>query len=399
MQTQFDFAIIGGGAAGMAAAIEAARRNPRAQIVILEKLPRLGKKLLATGNGRCNLGHTPAALSCYHGSVSPAQIFATHGDTVSFFRSLGLLTRTDDAGRIYPLSNQAAAVLDALRLSIEQYGITVCCGETVTALKPKQGGFSIQTMNLRLFAKHVLVTAGGCAAPAFGTDGNMLELLARLGHKATPFRPALCPIPTKSMPGLKGLRIHAACTAYQKEQALATQIGEVQFTGQALSGICIFDLARHPADEIALDLLPQYSEAEVAALLPECASLRAHAPVEDWLTGLFPKRIANVLLKDVFSLPLDRPALFPAAADWRRLAQKVKDWRFPVTGLADWAQAQTTAGGIPAAELTAQLESALCPGLFFAGEIVDLDGDCGGYNLHWAWASGRFAAHAASLST
>lgn len=406
MNTSFDLLILGGGAAGMAAAIEAARLAPRARIALLEKLPRIGKKLLATGNGRCNLGHTPASLSCYHGSVSPAAAFASHGDTVSFFRSLGLLTRTDEAGRIYPLSNQATAVLDALRLGLEQYAIPVLCNQTVVKLQPQKWGFSVRTTStenpdkpetVTYFSKRVLITSGGAAAPAFGTDGSLFALLNTLGHHPTKLIPALCPIPTerKQVRPLKGLRVQAACTAWKKNQLLARQSGEVQFTEQALSGICLFDLARTEPDTIQLDLLPQYSEAEVEQLLVECASLRSHAAVEDWLTGLFPKRIANALWKTVSSLPLDRPAPFPAASEWKRLASRIKDWRFPVTGRADWKQAQVTAGGIPAKEVTEALESVVCPGLFFAGECLDVDGDCGGYNLHWAWASGRYAAHGA----
>lgn len=392
---QYDVCIIGGGAAGLACAIELKRTAPNYRVAILEKHPRIGKKILATGNGRCNLGHTPIHQSDYHGSIDPMPIFGKTGDTVAFFRTLGLHTRTDEMGRIYPYSNQATAVLDALRHAVDALKIEVFCDHEVDQIRHQHGQFILTTnpSQDRFSCRQLVLATAGKASPALGTDGAGFTLARAFGHQITSLTPALCAIPTLPMKPLKGVRLQAGCTAYKNGNPIKQELGEVQFTEQALSGICIFNLARYQPDQIVLDLLPQCRVDEVKTMLYALRDARKHTLPCDWFTGLFAKPIAQYLLKAVGIAP-DKP-LDPKHASNAidTLAQLVKAWNFPVTGCADFQKAQVTAGGIDATQVTDRLESKLQKGLYFAGEMLDVDGDCGGYNLHFAWSSGRFVAH------
>jgi len=376
-QHNTDIAIIGGGASGLAAAIAAARHG--AAVVILEKLPRVGKKLLATGNGRCNLGNLSRDSAHYAGSVNAEPILTKFQGEEAFFRSLGLVALPDEAGRLYPASGQAASVLDALRLECARLGVVEVCDFQVTEAAPRRGEQCSPVFHLRsktgdtITAKRVILAAGGAAGPQYGTDGAGFKLAKSLGHQVTARYPALGPISVDSqrIRALKGLRVQARVTALKDGQSIHAEEGQVQFAEGALSGICVFNLSARRPDELALDLLPWCDDA--AGLLSEITKVRADVPPEDMLTGLFPKRIGQVLLKEAAEKPL---------------AELVKDWRFPALSNINWEAAQVTAGGVSG--ILPTLESPGVPGFYFAGEILDVHGDTGGFNLRWAWASGYF---------
>ncbi len=387
-----DFAVVGGGAAGLAAAIVYKQLQPSHRVVVLERLPKIGKKILATGNGRCNIGHTPITPAHYHGSVDPTLALTQYGDTEAFFATLGLFLRTDSEGRLYPLSNQATAVLDTLQLAIKRYGVEVWCDGQVTDLQPRADGFLLHTADRTLFATKVVVTVGGAAAPAFGTDGNFTTLLERCGHTIIPLRPTLCPLPAPIAKRLSGLRMTARCTAYRGSQRLAVEVGEVQFSHNQLSGICIFNLATHRPDRVVLDLFDGLSETALVTMLQQAMAGRPEATGSACLTGVLPQEFATQLLIDQKLSPTTRLT----NAQLVSLAKALKAFSVPITGQGDFARAQTTAGGISGKEVTARLESKLYKGLFFAGEVLDVDGDCGGYNLHFAWSSARLVAHTAA---
>ena len=391
--------IAGGGAAGLSAAIAAAENGNA--VTILERLPRVGKKLLLTGNGRCNLGHDGFAFSHYHGSVTQAERILADFDTRAYFRQFGLYTRTDSEGRIYPMSGTAASVLDALRYAAEQLGVQTLCEKQVTGFSPKNGKWNVFCGAERFSADAVILAAGGAAAPSCGTDGSLYPVLRKMGYTVVPPVPALCPVPTDParVRALKGLRVRAAVSAVCGNRILKQETGEVQFTDTALSGICIFNLSRLAAEsgsrtEIALDLLPEIPVRETAGILDFLLFQRGTLPAGDLLTGLLPKRIAETCIKQSGG-NCGAPASALSAETMQTLTALLRDWRFPVTGTAKFAQAQVTAGGVAGECVTDTLESRLHRGLFFCGELLDLDGDCGGYNLTWSWASGQTAGASA----
>lgn len=392
--------IAGGGASGLAAAIAAADHG--ASVTVLERLPRVGKKILLTGNGRCNLSHTPTDPAHYHGTLPFARQILAQFDASAYFAGFGLYTRTDSEGRMYPASGTAASVLDALRFAAEQRGVQILCDRQVTDLQQKSGKWRVLCGQDVFTADAVILAAGGSAAPACGTDGSLFPVLRRMRYTVTEPRPALCPVPTDPalVKAMKGMRVKAAASAVLDGRILKTETGEVQFTEKALSGICIFNLSRLAAMHgkkltVSLDLLPEYDAAAVRGMLRDLMQIRGTLPAGDLLTGLLPKRVAETLLKQAGIRPSDSAGSI-SQDQCSRLSALLRDWRFPVTGTAGFAQAQVTAGGVAGQCISRTLESKLHDGLYFCGEAVDLDGDCGGYNLAWAWASGSHAGkHAA----
>lgn len=392
--------VVGGGASGLAAAIAAAEHGAR--VTLLERLTRVGKKLLLTGNGRCNLGNEDGSCSHYHGTLPQAQQILAQFDTKAYFRRFGLYTRTDGEGRIYPLSNTAASVLDALRFAAAQRGVQTICEQQVTGLLPRGEKWQIMCGDTRFSADAVILAAGGAAAPNCGTDGNLLPVLRKMGYTVHSPQPALCPVPTETarVRALKGLRVRAAVSAVAEGHVLRTESGEVQFTEHALSGICIFNLSRMAAVYgnrmvLSLNLLPDFAPDEIEALLCELMSQRGDLPAGDLLTGLLPKRIAETVIRQCGG-NCNAPAQELSADVREKLCKLLRDWRFPVTGTASFAQAQVTAGGIDGLCVTQKLESRLHRGLYFCGELLDVDGDCGGFNLTWSWASGETAGKSAA---
>ena len=388
--------IIGGGASGLAAAIVAARSG--AAVTLLEKNDRVGKKLLLTGNGRCNLGNLNASPASYQGDPALLDaVLSAFGDTEAFFASLGVLCRPDEAGRLYPASNAASAVLDALRLECARLGVETVCGFRAASLRREAGGFLLTAEDGRkLRTERVILAFGGKAAPKLGTDGSAFSLLTPFGVSPTRLLPALCPLrcAAPELRALKGLRAAARVRAFRGGRFVGESRGEVQFGDGALSGICVFDLAAAEPDELRLDLLPELTEAEAGVRIRAALRLRSAAPLEDGLTGLFHKRLGLLLLKRAASVPLFSPCSALSEAETEKLTRLAKSLSFPVSG-GDWEKAQTTRGGIPAEVLTEALELRRLPGVFLCGEAVDVSAPCGGYNLNWAWASGRMAAAAA----
>lgn len=399
-----DILIFGGGASGLAAAVTAKRIAPNFHVTILEHGKRVGKKLLATGNGRCNLGnvHFPCK-DAYSGTVVALlpEIDARTEDTKNFFRSMGLLCRQDAEGRLYPRSNQASTVLDALRLSCCSYGVDIICDCEIQSLKKSKDTFLIETSLGTFLAYTVICTPGGVAAPQTGSDGSLFSLLKVFGHSFTKMTPALVGMEaeSKELKILKGVRIAAAVSACSSNGTqLFTERGEVQFNEHSLSGICVMNLSakcnhQNPA-YLSLNLLPEYTAEQISALLWELYAARTDWELEDFLTALFPKKAGFALLRYAgIHLPQDAPVHQLTPMDIEKLTRCCQNWRFTVTGRGDWKEAQVTCGGIPLCEIDTSLQSVYAKGLFFAGEILDIHGICGGYNLDWAWHSGQYAVN------
>lgn len=405
----YDIGIIGGGAAGLMAAVCAAQecRKNRipAKIAVLEANPRVGKKLLATGNGRCNLTNRNLTAEHYHGDTALAMpIFQKYTAQVIMdrFSSLGLLCREQEEGRVYPNNLQASAVLDILRFQLESLGVKILTDFAVTAVKKTEAGFTIHAQSGTVSAKRLIFACGGKAYPQLGSNGSGYPILKTLGHSVTGLFPALVQVktdPARAKP-LKGARSAACATLLADGEPVKTVCGEVQFTENGLSGICIFELSRLAGElggtkklEIALDLLPDYTEQEVLAMLGQTRKSLGLMPADELLNGCVNKLVGRGVIRAALR-HIPRQANEYRPADLKAIAKTVKAFRFEVTGTLSWKDAQITAGGVPLKEVDENLQSKVCPGLYLAGEVLNIDGDCGGFNLHWAWSTGMAAGTA-----
>ena len=396
-----DLAIIGGGAAGMIAALTAAEWID-GSVVLLERQPRLGRKLLATGNGRCNLSNLNCAPQHYHGQapdfVRPALDSFGVADTLAYFRRLGLLCRAEPSGRIYPLSDQANSVLDTLRLALDAFGVTVQTDCQVTAIAPQSTGFLLTTSMGTLFADKVIVTAGGAAASKLGGSRDGYQLLKSLGHRCTKLYPSLVQLRTDTTytRALKGVRAEATVTLRRGKEALARQHGEVQFTDYGVSGPVMFDLSRAAVMEegaltLSLDLVAPLHQGQLVELLAEKQRLFPGLTLENLLTGTLHNRLGRTIIR-YGGRKLIQSVDRLSHRDLVSIARDCKDFQLALTGNMGLEHAQVTAGGLRTDQFhPSTLESLCCPGLYAAGEVLDVDGDCGGFNLQWAWSSGHLA--------
>ncbi len=400
--------IIGGGAAGMAAAIAAARRAPEADVTILERMDRVGKKILATGNGRCNLTNMEASLPHFYSKDRGALKYALEGMepavVLDFFRSLGLMCQEEEEGRVYPYSKQASMVLDVLLQALDGLNIRVECGSAVKEIVRSQGRFAVKTAEGKSYpADGVILACGGKAASKLGSDGSGYALAKAMGHSCTPLYPALVAFKCdmKDHGGLKGIRARAGLTLLAGEKILGEENGEVQFTEHGLSGIPAMQLSGRLSDlrkgETCTALVDLFPHMDHDMLLQELKARKSQDTLENLLLGTVHKRLAYAVLKSAGLSPLSRPCVTLTNTELRRLANTLKAWPFRVTDTQGWENAQVTGGGIPLREIDLDtMQSLRQPGLYLAGEVLDVIGDCGGFNLHWAWCSGIRAGEAAA---
>lgn len=406
-----ELCVIGGGASGLAAAIEAARAFRQAgvpgQVTVLERLPRVGKKLLATGNGRCNLTNRFASPPDYFEAadfVRPALKRFSVDDTLSFFASMGLLCEEEEEGRIYPMSRQAASVLDVLRFEAERLGVVFHCDSRVESVQKTRDKPRF-VINGSICADAVILACGGKASPQHGSDGSGYALLRALQIPVAEVFPSLVQITAdpKRVKSLKGMRVHAVISLYEEKKQLASQRGEIQFTEFGLSGIAAMQLSRFVSREkqrqmeASLDLLPAFSSGEVADYLAARVQQNPALAAEHLLTGILPKRVGQVLLKQAGVEPLSRPIGSLRGAEIAAISDLLKDWRFSVTGTRGFSAAQVTMGGAQRSAFDPEsMEALSTPGFYAAGEVLDVDAGCGGFNLQWAWSSGRLAGESAA---
>lgn len=385
--------IIGGGAAGLCAAIAAARLG--AAVTILERDARVGKKILASGNGRCNLSNLSISPQAYNQPDFVAPVLGRYSCEAiqSFFGTMGLLVSADDEGRLYPVTNAASSVLDVLRLECARLGVDVRYGFEVTRIVREEAGFRVFSPDGETVrAASVVVTTGGG------------PLLADLGHTHIKTAPVLGPIKTETerIRGLSGVRVKCAATLIAGAdsddaggEAVATERGELLFRDYGVSGIMVFDLSRYlrPRYAISIDFLPDVSLAEAQQLIEQRCETLSWRTAESFFTGMLHDRVARALLRTA-GIRLDTLVEdLPAA----RLAGLLKDFRLHVTGMGDASQSQVTRGGASVAEFYSDtMASRHVSGLFAAGEVLDVDGRSGGFNLHWAWASGIIAGENAA---
>ena len=385
--------IIGGGAAGLAAAVSAAQAGER--VTVLERLDRVGKKLLATGNGRCNLMNTGPLRYPGHPEFAEAVLSRCGAEAQRrFWNDLGLRLREEDAGRVYPASGQASTVLDTLRRACSALRVDIRCGERALSLSPAKGGWTAVTESARFTADRVIVTGGGRAQPKLGSDGSAYALLTAQGHTLREPRPALTQIETETAPiaGLSGIRVRCAV-----ETGGHRETGELLFADYGVSGVCVMQCARsaRPGQPLRIDLLPALGMASAPELARELTRRRALWPEEaldSLFTGLCVPRLGLALLRSAGVAPKGRPIRSLTEREAETLAKTAARFTLTVRGIRGFEHAQVTRGGIDPGEFDpATMESRLAPGLYAAGEVLDVDGDCGGYNLMFAFATGILA--------
>lgn len=405
-----DIAVIGAGASGYAAAIEAARRG--AGVTIFEKNSRGLKKLLASGGGRCNISNAELGLRHYHGGdpafIMPALARFGGAETERFFMELGI-PFVSDGGRLYPRSLSSAAVSDALRFEAEHLGVRTQTDAQISSIRPTRRGFSLAAPGGAVSARRVIVACGGAASPNCGGCADGYALLGSLGHALRPRLPSVVQLRSSSplLGALAGQRFFADVFAVVDGKAGERVHDEVLFAPYglsgpavlAISGCCARALARGARVQAGLDLFPECSETDLARLLGERAALRPWLALGDFLTGLVLKRVGQSVIKSALACGQDRPCGGLTSGELAALARVMKDWRFDITAPNGLESAQVTAGGASTDDFFPEtLMSRLIPGVFACGEVLDIDGDCGGYNLQWAWSSGRLAGACASES-
>ena len=391
--------IIGAGAAGMAAALAAAE-NPEAQVILLERQARVGRKLSATGNGRCNLTNLHALESGYHGEDPAFARCALENfgpeQTLDWFRELGLFTVAEASGRVYPYSDQANSVVDVLRFALDKPNISLITGTEVMKVKKSAAGFLVECENASYSGDKLIVACGGLAGTKLGGSMAGYKLLRSLGHKATKLRPTLVQIKSSwsGAASLKGVRCNCRVQIVHNGLVTAESTGELQWTEYGLSGPVIFEISRDVCLgggewSCRLDLLPDCPD---DALLCELKGRRnGKLTAEDLLTGILHNRLGRVLIQNA-GIKAQRG--IASLEDWelQKVITAVKAFEVVLTEPMGMDTAQVTAGGIVTKEFDPEtMESKLVPGLYACGEVLDIDGDCGGYNLQWAWSSGRLA--------
>ena len=390
--------VIGGGAAGMLAALTAAENGHR--VLLLERQSRVGRKLLATGNGRCNLSNYHVSPAHYHGGAGFCDFALSQfdvGETLQYFASLGLLTVSEASGRIYPMSNMAGSVLDVLRYALERPEIDLQTGQTVTAVRKIPEGFSVKTETDTFFARRLILAAGGAAGSKVGGGMDGYRLAKSLGHHRTALYPSLVQLKTDpTYPrALKGVKAQCGISICRGSQVLARNSGEVLFTEYGVSGPAIFDLSRSVSAggsdlTCLLNFFPDWEEAEVLHWLSQRQAAMATHEASTLLTGSCHTRLGQMICKSAGFT--NQRAAGLTRDDLRRIAGQATHFALPITGTCGFDQAQVTAGGLDTSEFDPRtLQSRLVPGLYACGELLDIDGDCGGYNLQWAWSSGRLA--------
>ena len=399
--------IIGAGASGMAAALAAAE-NPNVNVILMERQTRVGRKLQATGNGRCNLSNIHADEGGYHGespefAKTAIEVFPPNA-TLQWFADLGLYTVTEASGKVYPYSDQANSVVDILRLNLNKPNIDLKLGFEVEKIQKSNTGFIVTCNGETALCDKLIVACGGLAGSKLGGTMSGYKLLAKLGHKSTKLRPSLVQIKTSwgAIGALKGVRANCHVQILRDGALFAESTGELQLTEQGISGPVVFEISRdvcYGAGEWSakLDFLPKLTEEKVNEIIIHRRS--SDLPMEELLTGILHNRLGRVLAKAA-GVKGKEFARELSNREAEELCRVIKALEIPLTEPMGMDSAQVTAGGVLTAQFDENtMESRIVPGLYACGEVLDIDGDCGGYNLQWAWSSGRLAGFHAGGNT
>ena len=400
-------AVIGGGAAGMMAAITSAREGAR--VTILEHKDRIGKKILSTGNGRCNFTNTYQTPACYR---SDNRDFAWNiiqkfnvEKTISFFKELGIYPK-DRNGYLYPYSDQAAAILEVLQIEVAKLDICVMTEINVLDIQPVKKEIRITTDKKTITADSVILACGSKAAPVTGSDGSGYQLAKLFGHRIVPVLPALVQLrcAEKFYKSISGVRVQGTVEIYADDIFLASDTGEIQLTNYGISGIPVFQVSRYAAKALykkqsvtaVLNFMPDMNKEEFLLFLQERITLCPYKTLDEFFTGVFPKKLCELWIR-LSRLPKEMRVSDLSGEQLEKLVLLIQHLRTHITETNSFEQAQICCGGVDTTEINPDtLESNYVPGIYFAGELLDVDGICGGYNLQWAWSSGFVAGKEAA---
>ncbi len=395
----------------MMAAISARRQG--ADVTILERNPRLGKKILATGNGRCNFTNVNADVAYYHGG-NPKFVYSALNnfsvdDTLRFFNKLGIAHKVESMGKVFPMSDQASSILDVLLYEINDLGINVVCNAYVKDITISKGVFTVKTETGEVYhGDRVIITTGGKAMPSSGSDGNGYDLAKKLGHTVRDIFPALVQLMLEGtfFKRIDGVKIVGTAGVIYNNKTLAEDRGDILFTDYGISGPPVLQISRK-AGELLMEgkdvylkvtVIDSMTREELREFIRKRIQINPQKPVDFSFVGFINKRLIPVVLSEAGINDLKRPALSLTEREQERITDILTDWRFRVKGTRGWTSAQVTAGGVDTREIDpGTMESRLVKGLYFAGEIIDIDGQCGGFNLQWAWSSGYISGQNAAM--
>lgn len=404
--------VVGGGASGIMAAISAARMG--ASVTLIEQKDQIGKKILATGNGRCNLTNTASLSTSYYSDhmecVNTALSIFDEQDTIQFFQNIGLLLKYRDT-YVYPRTDQASSVLAVLEQELKKQHIQVVTGCVVQKITVSKNGFSVlgenkEKQNMKFTCKRLILSTGGRAYKSLGSDGSGYTLAKSMGHSLSPVVPALVALksPEKYFQKLAGIRTDVKITLFVDKKETAVERGELQLTNYGISGIPVFQISRHASKafyhkkevSVSIDFIPNLKEDSFFEILKRIISEKNMVSIQEALQGVFPKKLIPVLLKrakidpNMFCDKLTEIMI-------KKLAHVSKHFEVQIHDTNSFEQAQVCAGGVRTTEINNNtFESRIIPGLYLTGELLDVDGICGGYNLQWAWTSGFIAGRCAA---
>ncbi|NLY47060.1 MAG: NAD(P)/FAD-dependent oxidoreductase [Tissierella sp.] len=406
--------VVGGGASGMMAAIVAKRNG--ADVTILERNDRVGKKLLATGNGRCNYTNTTinydTFLENYHGENPKFVYNALYSfdlyQTIDFFEMMGITPAVED-NKVFPNSFQASSMLDVLRYEIENSGIELIVEAYVVDIN-KNKNFKLKLKDGRTFeSDKVILATGGMAMPVSGSDGNGYSLAKSFGHKLIDILPGLVQLKLQGniFKSIKGIKFPGVASLYSNDQLIMSDSGDILFTDYGISGPPILQLSRTALDyqrnqqdiKLRISIIPNRTKEDMVRYLAKRFEFMPKKTIQEALIGLINKRLIIPILKEL-NVDKDKNVSKLSTDELDSLANVLTSWEFEIIGSQGWGQAQVTAGGIDTKEIDDKtMESKLVKGLYMTGELLDIDGNCGGFNLQWAWSSGFVAGlHAATRS-
>ena len=400
-----EIAIIGGGAAGFVAAITAAKSGKK--VIILERKERVLKKVLVTGNGRCNMTNVKADITHYFGKnidlIENILNSFTPKDTMEFFNELGIICNEEERGKVYPLSGQAASIVDALRFEAEKLGIVTETEFYVRKVEKDGFKFKIYSEDKRkIEANRVILATGGQSYPELGSNGSGYEIAKELGHSITKLSPSIVQLKAEKyqVKGLQGIKLDTAVTAYGDNKKICTYNGELLFTDYGISGNVVFNISfvmpLYKNVEFEIDFMKKFDYNELYDILKKRKEILGHLTMEQYFNGMINKKLGQFLAKMSGIEKLSKPVNTLSDDEIRNLCNVLKKYRINVLETTGFKNAQVTAGGVPLDEInTETLESKKVKGLYFAGEVLDVYGECGGYNLQWAWASGHKAGESA----
>lgn len=412
----YDVIVIGAGASGLVAAIAAARKKSR--VLIIEHKDRAGRKIAATGNGKCNYTNLVQRPECYRSEDAdfPMRVLSCFGlnDTITFFEELGIVPKERD-GYLYPYSEQASSVVQVLLMECERLNISIIYNMKVVRIdKPsaRAGEFTVYAADVSEPGKEagyragrVILATGGCASPKLGSDGSGYRLAKSLGHSIIKPLPALVQLKSdeKYLKAVSGVRVIAHASAMSQGRSFAEEIGEIIFTDYGISGIPIMQISRFAAKKLdagkevslELDFMPDASYEDVKELLDKRLKRGRSKSLKQMMVGFLNNKLSVVILKQAHLNP-EADCAKLSLKDMERLALTIKQFGMRITDTNSFDNAQATAGGIPTREIDDKtMESKIVKGLYIAGELIDVDGTCGGYNLQWAWSTGYLAGSAA----